>query len=115
MRLLLDVTPLRVSRDFRRLWTGQSVSFLGSMISSAALPYQVFHQTGSSFAVGLLGLVQLGPLLVFGLVGGAFADRFDKRRMLLAVTAASLACSSLLALNASLAHPHLWAMYLLGA
>ena len=65
MRLLVDTTPLRVSRDFRRLWVGQAVSFVGSMITVAALPYQVFHQTGSSLAVGLLGMAQLGPLLVF--------------------------------------------------
>src|SRR6185503_10817885 len=43
--LLLDVTPLRVSRDFRRLWAGQAVSFVGSTITMASLPYQVFHQT----------------------------------------------------------------------
>lgn len=115
MKLLVDTTPLRVSKDFRRLWIGQAVSFVGSMITSAALPYQVFHQTDSSFAVGLLGLVQLGPLLVFGLLGGAFADRFDKRRMLLSVTAASLACSGLLAFNASLEVPQLWLLYVLGA
>jgi MFS family permease len=115
MRLFLDVTPLRVSRDFRRLWTGQSVSFLGSMITTAALPYQVFHQTGSSLAVGLLGLVQLGPLLVFSLYGGAFADSIDKRRLLLGVTACSALSSGALAVNASLGHPQLWLLYVLGA
>src|SRR3954447_25041033 len=115
MRLFLDVTPLRVSRDFRRLWTGQSVSFLGSMITTAALPYQVFHQTGSSLAVGMLGLVQLGPLLVFSLYGGAFADSIDKRRLLLGVTAGAAVCSTALAINASLDHPRLWLLYVLGA
>jgi MFS family permease len=106
---------LRVSRDFRRLWTGQSVSFLGSMITTAALPYQVFHQTGSSLAVGLLGLVQLGPLLVFSLYGGAFADSIDKRRLLLMVTACSALSSAALAVNATLDHPQLWLLYVLGA
>ena len=115
MSLLLDTTPLRVSRDFRRLWIGQAVSFFGSMITTATLPYQVFHQTGSSFAVGMLGLVQLGPLLVFSVVGGAFADSIDKRRLLLGVTAAALACSAALAVNASFGHPQLWLLYVLGA
>jgi MFS family permease len=115
MRLFVDTTPLRVSRDFRRLWTGQAVSFFGSTITMAALPYQVFHQTGSSFAVGLLGVVQLGPLLLFSLVGGAFADSIDKRRLLLGVTIISLACSAALAANASLDHPQLWLLYVLGA
>ena len=115
MRLLVDPTPLRVSPDFRRLWIGQAVSSLGLMITVAALPYQVFHQTGSSLAVGLLGLAQLGPLLVFSLLGGALADSLDKRRLLLGVTAIGLVCSSLLAANAALDHPQLWLLYVLGA
>ncbi|MCU1373876.1 MAG: major facilitator superfamily 1, partial [Actinomycetia bacterium] len=83
MSLWVDTTPLRVSPDFRRLWTGQAISVIGSMITTAALPYQVFHLTGSSLQVGLLGLAQLGPLLVFALIGGALADSIDKRRLLL--------------------------------
>src|SRR5256885_12237827 len=101
MSVLLDTTPLRVSRDFRRLWAGQAVSFFGSMITSATLPFQVFHQTGSTFAVGMLGLAQLGPMLVFGLVGGAFADGLDKRRLLLGVSVVAMICSLTLAVNAS--------------
>ncbi len=115
MRLLVDTRPLRVSRDFRRLWIGQAVSFFGSTITMAALPYQVFHRTGSSLAVGMLGLAQLGPLLLFSLVGGALTDAVDKRRLLLAVTAAALACSAALMFNASLDHPQLWLLYVLGA
>ena len=115
MRLLVDTTPLRVSPDFRRLWIGQSVSFLGGMITTAALPYQVFHQTGSSLAVGMLGLAQLGPLLVFSIIGGALADSIDKRRLLLIVTVAALGVSVALAANASLDKPQLWLMYVLGA
>jgi MFS family permease len=103
-----------VSRDFRRLWVGQAVSFFGSMITAAALPYQVYHQTGSTFAVGVLGVVQLGPLLVFSVVGGAVADSVDKRRLLLAVTLVSLVTTAALAMNASLDEPRLWLLYLLG-
>ena len=75
----------------------------------------MFHQTGSSLDVGLLGLVQLGPLLVFSLYGGAFADSIDKRRLLLGVTASSALISVALAVNASLDHPQLWLLYVLGA
>lgn len=113
--LLLDLTPLRVSHDFRRLWLGQAVSFVGSTITIAALPYQVFHQTHSSVAVGLLGVAQLVPLLACSLMGGALADRHDKRRLLLGVTAAQLACSIALAGNGSLGRPQLWLLYVLGA
>lgn len=115
MRLLVDTTPLRVSRDFRRLWLGQAVSFAGSTITAAALPFQVFHQTGSSLDVGLLGVAQLGPLLLCSLAGGALADALDKRVLLVVVTLASLTCSALLAVNASLSHPQLWLVYVLGA
>src|SRR3954454_4460359 len=115
MGLLIDTTPLRVSRDFRRLWIGQAVSFLGSTMTAAALPYQVYQRTGSSLAVGLLGVAQLGPLLICSIVGGAFADSIDKRLMLLGVTGAAMLCSVGLAINASLDHPQLWLLYVLGA
>jgi MFS family permease len=115
MRLLVDVTPLRVSRDFRRLWIGQAVSLFGTMITTAALPFQVFHLTGSSVSVGLLGLAQLGPQVFFAVVGGALADRIDKRTLLLWATVFAMACSALLVLNASLDHPRLWVLFVIGA
>ena len=114
MGVLVDTTPLRVSPDFRRLWSGQAVSFVGSMITTAALPFQVFRQTHSSLAVGLLGLAQLGPLLICAVVGGGFADRLDKRHLLLAVTSAAVTCSAALAVNATLDHPQLWVLYVVG-
>src|SRR5437868_12265898 len=115
MRLLVDTTPLRVSKDFRLLWAGQSVSSVGTMISMAALPYQVFQETGSSFAVGLLGLAELAPMLLFSLMGGAFADSRDKRRLLLGVTLSAMACSTVLAVNASLDYPRVWVLFVVGA
>jgi MFS family permease len=113
--VLVDTTPLRVSRDFRLLWIGQAVSFVGSTVTMAALPYQVFQQTRSSVAVGMLGLVQLVPLLAFSLLGGALADSLDKRRLLLTVNVVSLACSAALAANAALDSPQLWLLYVVGA
>lgn len=111
----MDTTPLRVSADFRRLWCGQAVSFIGSTMTTAALPFQVYHQTGSSPDVGLLGVAQLVPLLLFSVVSGTFADGFDKRRLLLVVTLSAMFCSGGLTLNASLSHPQLWVVFLLGA
>ena len=112
--LLIDTTPLRASRDFRLLFVGQAVSYFGGMITMAALPYQLFHATNSSVDVGLLGLAQLGPMLVCGLLGGALADAVDKRSLLLALGVASGITSGLLAYNAGLPHPHVWAIYVLG-
>ena len=112
---MVDVTPLRVSRDFRRLWLGQAVSFLGTTMTTAALPLQVYRLTGSSVMVGLLGAAQLVPMLVCSIGGGALADSIDKRRLLLCVTVASLTCSAGLAANAALSHPQVWLLFVLGA
>jgi MFS family permease len=103
--VLLDVTPLRRHREFRRLFTGQLVSTFGSMITYVAVPYQVYQLTGSSFWVGLLGTVQLVPLLLFGLWGGAYADAMDRRRLLIGAEVALAAASAALALNALQARP----------
>ena len=73
-KLLVDVTPLRASREFRLLYFGQVVSFLGTQMTAVAAPYQVFKLTGSSFMVGLLGLAVVVPLVLGSLIGGALAD-----------------------------------------
>lgn len=114
-RLAPDLRPLRTSRDFRLLWIGQAVSLLGSMVTYVALPFQVYKLTGSSFDVGLLGGAELVPLLLVALVGGALADASDRRRVALAAEVALMVVSALLALNASLTHPHVWALYGLAA
>ena len=81
-RLKVDTTPLRESRDFRLLFWAGTVFYLGGMVSYVALPYQLYHLTGSNFAVGLLGIIELVPLVVFGLYGGALADHVDRRRLM---------------------------------
>jgi len=77
--VLLNVAPLRKSREFRLLYTGQTVSFFGSMLTYVAVPYQVYQLSHSSLYVGLLGAAQLVPLLPRPL-GGALADSLDRRR-----------------------------------
>jgi MFS family permease len=79
----LDTTPLRESRDFRLLFVAGSVFYFGAMVSYVAIPYQLYTATGSNFAVGALGIVELVPLLVFGLYGGAIADHLDRRKVLI--------------------------------
>lgn len=78
----MDVTPLRLP-DFRRLWMGQGVSFIGFQLTTVAVSAQVYDITGSSLWVGLLGPANLIPLVVFGLWGGAVADVMDRRRLLI--------------------------------
>jgi uncharacterized membrane protein YuzA (DUF378 family) len=111
--LAIDIGPLRRHRDYRLLYFGQFVSFLGTMMTHVALPYQVYVLTRSSLAVGLLGLAELIPLLFTAFVGGALADALDRRRLLLSAEAGLAVCSALLCFNASLATPRLWPLYVL--
>jgi MFS family permease len=109
--LAIDVTPLRQARDFRLLWTGQLISLTGRQITTVAVPFQVFLLTRSSLAVGLIGLVEVVPLVVFGIAGGPISDRVDRRRLLLVTEAGLSVTSSLLFLGALSGHPPLGYVY----
>ena len=82
--LLVDISPLRDSVAYRRLWFNDLLSAGASQVSVVALPYQVYALTGSSLLVGLIGLAALIPLLAGAVVAGAIADSFDRRRLLVA-------------------------------
>jgi MFS family permease len=110
-RLAVDITPLRRSRDFRLLWWGQLVSNTGRQITVVALPFQVFVQTRSPFAVGLIGLVEVVPLVVATIAGGAVADRVDRRKLLLVTEVGLAATSGLFVAGAVAGHPPLWYLY----
>jgi len=113
--LAVDLTPLRASRDYRYLWFGELVSHTGRHITVVALPFQVFELTGSPLLVGMIGLVQVVPLVAFSLAAGVVADRMDRRR-LLALSQAGLAVSSgLLAALTIGSRPPLWALYAVAA
>ena len=99
-RLLTDIRPLRASKDFRRLWFGQSISQLGQQMSTIAIAYQVYLLTRSSFAVGLVGLCALFPLVLGGLYGGALIDAFDRRLVALWSAAGLWLCSGVLVVQA---------------
>jgi predicted MFS family arabinose efflux permease len=114
-RVFADITPLRASRDFRYLYFGQMISFLGSQLTVVAVPYQVFRLTHSSFIVGLVSLVQLGPLLIGSMLGGSIADAVDRRRLLIVMQVAMAACSVPLALNGSISHGALWPLFVFTA
>jgi MFS family permease len=96
-RLAVDVSSLRESRDLRRLVAGNLVTGLGTQAALVALPFQLYTQTRSAFLTGLLGAVELVPLVVLALVGGAIADRFDRRKLLLLDQVALVACAATLA------------------
>ena len=81
-RILVDTTPLRESRDFRLLFTGQLISMLGTQLTVVAIPYQVYSMTHSSLQVGAISLAQLIPFLAGALSAGPIGDSVDKRRIM---------------------------------
>ncbi len=114
-RVAVDTRPLRDSRSFRLLWTGQAVSDVGSRITLVAIPFQVYEITGSTLAVGLISLFELVPLLAFALVGGAIADATDRRRLILLTEIGLMAVTGGLVVNALLSEPRVWILYVLAA
>lgn len=110
-RIAVDVSPLRDYPDYRRLWLGQAVTFVGSEMALVALPYQLWRLTHSTLALGLFSLTALVPLLTLTLAGGAVADAFDRRRMVLATeTLQALGVVGLL-VNSLLPHPSVAALF----
>ncbi len=111
-RLLADLTPLRVSPEFRRLWAALGISNVGQQMTAVAVGIQVYNLTGSSLAVGLVGLFQLVPLIVFGLYGGALSDSQDRRRLGVITAAGLMACSGVLFVQALLGNQLVLVLYL---
>lgn len=104
-RFLIDLTPLRASRDFRQLFTGQAVSMIGSQLTVVAIAFQVYSLTRSSLQVGAVSLAQLLPFAAGTLAGGAIGDAVDRRRVLVVTSSLLALTSGGLAVNA-LAGPH---------
>src|ERR1700760_3376575 len=95
-KVAIDITPMRRSRDFRLLSGGQIFSALGTQAALVALPIQIYEIRHSAALVGLLGAFELGPMIVVSLVGGALADRLDRRTLLILAQVGVIAMASLL-------------------
>jgi hypothetical protein len=87
-RIAVDLGVLRESRNLRLLVIGELFSGLGSQAALVAIPFQVYTLTGSAALVGLLGIVELLPIVVGSLLGGAIADRVERRKLMLAAQSA---------------------------
>ena len=111
----MDTTPLREHRDFRLLFVAGTVFLFGSMITYVAIPYQVYVLTDSNLMVGLIGTVELVPLIVFGLWGGAMADHFDRRKLLITAGLVQALMVALLAVNTFVGEPRLWVLFVVAA
>jgi hypothetical protein len=113
-RLSPDLAPIRHSRDYRLLYAGQGANTTGSMICFVALPYQAYSISHSSLVVGLLSFVEVIPLLLAGLLGGALADAVERRKLILITQTMSALCIAALAVNA-LTLRQLWLTFVLAA
>lgn len=107
--LLADTRPL-ANPHFRRLWTAQIITVVGAQLTVVAVPAQIYAITGSSAYVGLTGVFGLVPLVVFGLYGGALADHFDRRRVLVVTTVGLILTSALFWVQAALGLQDVWVL-----
>ncbi len=110
-RLLLDVRPLRVSRDFRRLSVSSTVSQLGGQMTTYAVALQVYLLTGSSAAVGGVGLAAAVAAIAAGLFGGPLVDAVDRRTLVLVASGCQTAVSVLFAVQAFAGSRSVWLLY----
>ena len=114
-RLLADLTPLRESAAFRRLWTGITLSSIGSAMTSFAVMLQVYDLSHSSFAVGAIGVAQMVPTLIVGLLCGPVVDALDRRKLVLVTSSCLALVSAALAAQAFAGLGLLWPLYALVA
>ena len=113
--MLIDISPLRVSRDYRLLFFGQLISAFGTAMSFVVLPVQVYQLTGSTLLVGLLSVSEFVMILLLAFVGGAYADFIDKRRMLRLTEIGQTSVTLILLFNAMLARPQVWLLFVCAA
>lgn len=114
-RVLTDLTPLRESPQFRRLWAGTTLSSVGSALTGYAVPLQVYDITRSPFAVGAIGVATVVPTVAVGLFGGSLADAMDRRKLVLITTMGQAAVSAALAAQAFAGLSAVWLLYVLVA
>ncbi|GAB6984530.1 MFS transporter [Nocardioides pyridinolyticus] len=104
---MADTRPLR-NEHFRRLWLANIITVIGAQLTVVAVPAQIYQMTGSSAYVGLTGLFGLVPLVIFGLWGGALADHFDRRTLLICTTLGLIGTSALFWVQAALGNTDVW-------
>ena len=103
--MLIDLSPLKASRDYRLLFFGQLVSFFGSMMTFIVVPWQMYQLTQSSAMVGYISLAEFVPMFCLAFVGGALADYIDKRKLLRLTEIGQTCLTALLVVNALLPRP----------
>ncbi len=108
----IDLSPLKKYPDFRNLWAAGLISYLGSMITYVAIPFQIKELTNSYLAVGIVGVIELVPLIIFGLYGGVLADSVNRKKMVWVTEAGAMLLVALLLANSMLWEPQVWVIYI---
>ena len=112
VKMLLDITPLKISRDYRLLFFGQLISFFGTMMTFIVVPVQMYQLTESSLYVGLLGVAEFIPMFFLAFGGGALADAVDRRLMLRLTEIGETITVAILLVNSLLPAPQVWVLFL---
>ena len=107
----VDLTPLKISRDYRLLFFGQLISFFGTMMTFIVVPVQMYGLTKSSLYVGLLGVAEFVPMFFLAFIGGVLADSIDRRKMLRVTEVGQLITTLILLGNALLSTPKIWVLF----
>jgi MFS family permease len=107
----IDISPLRKSADFRYLWTAGLISYFGTMITYVAVPFQIKELTNSYVAVAISGLVEIVPLVIFGLYGGVLADAIDRKKLIWITEFLSLLLTGILLINSLRSSPSIILIY----
>jgi MFS family permease len=108
---LVDLRPLRESPAFARMWAGAAITGIGSQMTIVAVGLDIYDRTASTLAVSLVAAFALGPMIIFGLYGGALADRFDRRRVALIAAIAAWGSTAAIAVYSWLGVPDIWPLY----
>nr|WP_206037023.1 enterobactin transporter EntS [Rhodococcus sp. BL-253-APC-6A1W] len=111
--MTIDLDPIRTSREFRYLFTARVVSLLGLGFLIVAVPVQVYQLTGSTAQVAAVTAVLGITTFAATFVGGVLADRFDRRNVIAIARGTAAVAFALLAVNAYLPEPQMWAIYLI--
>ncbi|NDB07941.1 MAG: MFS transporter, partial [Actinobacteria bacterium] len=113
--IAIDLAPLRKYRDFRLIFTAGLFSYFGTMITLVALPFQVKELTNSYWMVGLIGTVEIVPLIIFGLYGGVLADHVDRKKMIWFTEFGTLVATFVLLINALRDEPSVLLIFIIAA
>ena len=111
-KFVIDIAPLKKSRDFSLLWAAGLISYFGSMITYVAVPFQIKELTDSYVAVAVSGVIQIVPLVIFGLYGGVLADAIDRKKLIWVTELLSLLFTGLLLVNSMMESPNLYLIYI---